>query len=78
MGKTSVVRTYGPSWTSEDGGRKRSGLENAVNVLRAAQYRMIDWKEGKWERAEAADGLPKSVWVTVRQKEWPFVAVVEA
>lgn len=61
------MRAYSESWTNADGGRWRSGVENAAEVLRAAGY--VQVKPCVWQTTN--EFLPRELTASVASA-WPF------
>lgn len=67
-----ITKRYSEVWTTEDGGRWRTGIEHAAMVLRAAGYQQV--KPREWHTANAA--MPRKLRCTVASA-WPFTTRVE-
>ena len=72
--RASVVGRYSDSWTPEDGGRWRSGIENAVRALKAAGYSRVGPR--RWEQ-EDSPRLPAALTVAILSVQWPHTCEVK-
>ena len=75
LSASDVCRKFGPSWTDEDHGRLRSGIEVAAMVLRAAGYTQPSNRPREWVQ-QGNTKLPGRVRVLRVANEWPHTVVV--
>lgn len=71
----SIVQRYSESWTPSEGGRWRSGVENAVIALHAAGYAPDGPR--RWLRQGDNKRLPKRLRVVNVLAQWPHSCTIE-